>query len=75
MSSLRNEALSRIGPDVELIVISTREDAVAELPQLAAAARPNLGQRPPYRLLVVDDQGSALREFFQWDQRPAEAES
>jgi uncharacterized protein (DUF58 family) len=75
VSSLRDETLNRIGPDVELIVISTRQDAAAELPQLAAELRPNLRQRPPYRLIAVDDQGSALREFFQWDPCPTEAKS
>ncbi|MCU0872103.1 MAG: DUF58 domain-containing protein [Pirellulaceae bacterium] len=73
LSSLRDEALGRLGPEVELIVISTREDAVAELPTPAAAVRPNLGRRPPCRLIVVDEAGAALREFFQWDQRAAEA--
>jgi uncharacterized protein (DUF58 family) len=75
LSSQRDEALNRIGPDAELIVISTRQDAAAELPQLAAAVRPSAGQRPPYRLLVVDGEGSALTEFFQWDRYPAEATS
>jgi uncharacterized protein (DUF58 family) len=75
LSSLRDEAFRRIGPDVELIVISTRQDAVAEVPPLAAAVRPNLGQRPSYRLIAVDDQGSALGEFFQWGQAWTEAKA
>ncbi len=75
VSSLRDDALSRIGPDGELVVISTRADAAAELPQPATAARPNPGRRPPYRLIAVDAAGVALSEFFEWDRRPAEAES
>jgi uncharacterized protein (DUF58 family) len=73
LASLRDEALGQLGPDVQLVVISTREDAVAESPTLAAAVRPNRGQRPPYRLIVVDEAGAALSEFFQWEQRAAEA--
>jgi hypothetical protein len=75
VSSRLDEALGRIGPDVELVVISTRADAAAGLPQLAPAVRPDGGQRPPCRLIAVDAAGMALSEFFQWDQRPAEAES
>jgi uncharacterized protein (DUF58 family) len=72
LASLRDEALGQLRPDVQLVVISTREEAVAELPTLAAAVRPNLGRQPPYRLIVVDEAGAALSDFFQWDQRAAE---
>lgn len=74
-ASLWDEALSRIGPEVELVVISTRQEAAEALPQSSVAARSNLGQRASYRLIVVDAAGSALSEFFQWDPYSAEAKS
>lgn len=73
VASLRNDAFRLLGPDVELVVISTRADAAAELASLAAVSRPTAGRRAPPRLIAVDDD-AALREFFAWDPQPAEGQ-
>jgi len=71
VASLRDDAIRQIGPDVELLVVSTRADAAAELAALAAAGRPAAGRRIPPRLIVIDDE-AALRPYFVWDQPAAE---
>ena len=75
LSSLREETLSRIGPDVELILISTRPHTATELAKLAEHAGRGPGQRVAHRIAVVDGAGSAVGEYFELEPYPAEARS
>ena len=69
LAALQGDALRRVGPQFDLILISTREHAAAELSALLAAATP-AGPRAPRRLVHLAASESALGDLFQVD-RPA----
>jgi uncharacterized protein (DUF58 family) len=72
LAVLRDEALRRLGPQSDVILISTRERAGAELAELLAeAAMAAPGARR--QLVQVSQFDSTLADYFEDDRAPAEA--
>jgi len=72
LSALRDELVSRVRPQFDVVLISTREDAGAELAAVLSATASS-APGASRRLVHVAAAGSALTDFFQADRRPAEA--
>jgi uncharacterized protein (DUF58 family) len=75
LSALRDKVSRRIGPHVELVVISTRPNVGAEFPDLADAPRTILGPRRKHLLVLIDEAGSGWGKYFEVERRPAEVAS
>jgi uncharacterized protein (DUF58 family) len=72
LSALRDTMLSRVRPEVDVVLISTREHAGAELAAVLAATAAS-APGAPRRLVHVAAADSTLADYFQVDRRPAEA--
>jgi uncharacterized protein (DUF58 family) len=75
VAALWEDVLRRAGSHGELVVISTRPNVEDAVPELAIATPSVSGQGQSHRTVPVNDDGSALAEYFQWERRSAEDEA
>ena len=65
LAKLWQEVLRRIGPQGQLIVISTRPDVEAAVPEFALTPGTISGAGPGYRMVSLHDGGSLLAKHFE----------